>query len=178
MPDSKASIVMTSDSKGLIGYVEFPLQVGEKLLPVIYENANFTGACQPLDVGRYNAGTKFINDQISSVKVPPGFKVTLFQHGVDLGRTKVLYADAASLSDFDNITSGIIVEALPIFYENDNYTGAFQPLDVGRYDHSELSFGHDRISSVKYRSDIRLRSIATLISKGQPRCFTVIQPHF
>ncbi|NBO66885.1 MAG: hypothetical protein EBU88_18915, partial [Acidobacteria bacterium] len=33
MPDSKASIVMTSDSKGLIGYAEFPLQVSEKLLP-------------------------------------------------------------------------------------------------------------------------------------------------
>ncbi|MFN7898207.1 MAG: hypothetical protein ACK5N0_00885 [Synechococcaceae cyanobacterium] len=150
LPDSKASVIMTSDSLGLIGYVEVPLQPEGKVMPVFYENDNYTGAFQSLDVGRYDHNLlSFGHDRISSVKVPPGYKVTLYRDFNFQGPTKVLYSDTATLLDFDNHTSSIVIEALPVFYENDNYSGAFQPLDVGSYDHNVLSFGHDRISSVK-----------------------------
>jgi hypothetical protein len=84
-------------------------------VPVVYANNNYTGAFQVLDVGSYDYTTNLSigNDQISSIKIPPGYMVTLFEHGINQGRSKVLYADTATLPDFDNITSAILVGASP-----------------------------------------------------------------
>jgi hypothetical protein len=78
----------------------------------IYQNNNYGGASQALTLG-YNAGPLAIgNDVVSSVKVPRGLRVTLYEHAPGNGRTKVLTADTPSLPDFDNITSNILVEEI------------------------------------------------------------------
>ena len=67
-------------------------------------------AVQP---GRYDVGQlSFGNDMISSVKVPPGWKVTLYQHAGFQGATKVLTADTHTLPDFNDQTSSIVVERM------------------------------------------------------------------
>ncbi len=122
---------------------------------VVYEHINYLGRSQELAVGRYDLGQLSIgNDVISSVKVPSGWKVTLYQHGGFQGATKVLTADTPALPDFNDRTSSIVVEgkAVAVVYEHNNYLGRSQELAVGRYDLGQLSIGNDVISSVKVPS--------------------------
>lgn len=89
----------------------------------IYDNNNYTGASQALLLG-YNAGPLAIgNDRVSAVRVPAGFRVTLYEHAPDNGRTKVLTADAASLPDFNDITSNILVERTGNQYQTEAQWG-------------------------------------------------------
>jgi hypothetical protein len=81
-------------------------------LPVVYEHADYGGRSQVLDAGRYDVGQLTIgNDVISSVKVPLGWKVTLYLHAGFQAPTKVLTADTRVLPpDFNDQTSSIVVE--------------------------------------------------------------------
>lgn len=77
---------------------------------VLYADAGFGGASQELTVG-YHAGPLAIgNDVVSSVEVPEGFTVTLYQHSPGNGDVLVLTADASSLGSLDNETSNVLVE--------------------------------------------------------------------
>ena len=81
----------------------------------VYEHDNYGGRFQTLPVGAYLLQQLFFinfDNIISSVKVPNGFKVTLY---ADLfsGAKKELRANTPSLPDFNDITSSIIVERLP-----------------------------------------------------------------
>ncbi|MGB8686524.1 MAG: peptidase inhibitor family I36 protein [Microcoleus sp.] len=79
---------------------------------VIYQDANYEGASQELSQGSYDIGSlAFGNDQLSSLKVPQGLKVTLYEHGGFTGRTKTFTEDTPWVGDdFNDITSGITVE--------------------------------------------------------------------
>jgi hypothetical protein len=80
---------------------------------VVYEHSNYAGRRQVLDVGRYDIGQLSIgNDVISSVKVPPGWKVKLYQHSSFQGAQKILTADTHFLSDFNDTTSSIVIERI------------------------------------------------------------------
>jgi uncharacterized glyoxalase superfamily protein PhnB len=80
---------------------------------VIYEHANYEGRSQELVVG-YNAGPLEIgNDVLSSIRVPKGLRVTLYEHGPTVGRTLVLTEDTPWVGDdFNDITSNILVERI------------------------------------------------------------------
>jgi hypothetical protein len=82
-------------------------------MPVtVFEHNNYGGRSQELGAG-YHAGPLAIgNDVVSSAKVPPGWRVTLYEHGPGTGRTKVLTADTPALPDFNDVTSNILVEEL------------------------------------------------------------------
>ena len=81
------------------------------LSPAVYEHSEYRGRCQILDVGRYDVGKlSFGNDMISSVKVPQGWKVTLYQHAGFRGVTRVLTADTPALPGFNDHASSIVVE--------------------------------------------------------------------
>jgi hypothetical protein len=78
----------------------------------VYQDINYAGPSQVLDVGRYDVGQLSIgNDTISSAKVPPGWKVTLYQEAGFRGATKVLTADTPALLDFNDRTSSIVIES-------------------------------------------------------------------
>jgi hypothetical protein len=54
-----------------------------------------------------------INDAVSSVKLDPGYKVTLYDHGDFSGASKTFTASAEYVGDdFENKTSSIVVEKL------------------------------------------------------------------
>ena len=79
-----------------------------------YENSNYSGWSVALSEGRYDYGTMISkgikNDQISSVKVADGYKVTLYNDERFAGSKKTLFTDASGLGDFNDKTSAIVIE--------------------------------------------------------------------
>jgi len=79
---------------------------------IVYQDADYQGASQELSEGSYDIDSlEFGNDQLSSLKVPPGFKVTLYEHANFEGRSISFTEDTPWVGDdFNDITSGIVVE--------------------------------------------------------------------
>lgn len=79
-----------------------------------YENSNYSGWSVALSEGRYDYSTMVSkgikNDQISSVKVADGYKVTLYNDAGFAGSKKTLFTDASGLGDFNDKTSAIVIE--------------------------------------------------------------------
>lgn len=142
----------------------------------IYEHSNYTGRSQTLDVGRYDIGQLTIgNDVISSVKVPWGWKVTLYEHAHFQGDTRVITADTPALAGFNDKTSSIVVrgsDPAVVIYEHNNYAGRGQVLDVGRYDIGQLTIGNDVISSVKVPPGWKVTLYEHAHFKGTARVIT------
>lgn len=84
----------------------------EVLAPVIvYKHENYGDPSQVLAEGRYDLDAfAFGNDAITSVKVPKGWKVTLYDDWHFTGATRVLTGDTPNLQDFNDRTSSIKVE--------------------------------------------------------------------
>ncbi len=82
----------------------------------IYEHGSFVGRMQVLRVGAYDMPALTIgNDALSSVRVPPGFKVILFENAGFQGRTLELKSDAPNLPpNFNDVTSSIVVEMVAV----------------------------------------------------------------
>lgn len=82
--------------------------------PVAYEDCNFEGEDQPLIVDG-KAGASSLgnwNDKISSLRIPPGFKVILFEHDNFQGARLLLTDDVTCLVNFnfnDKASSYIVV---------------------------------------------------------------------
>ncbi|MEM9003400.1 MAG: hemopexin repeat-containing protein [Cyanobacteria bacterium P01_F01_bin.86] len=79
---------------------------------IIYQHGQYSGASQALQPGRYNIATlEAINDNVlSSVKVPDGWRVTLYEDPDFQGRSKTLTADTPWVGDdFNDIASSLVV---------------------------------------------------------------------
>jgi hypothetical protein len=62
---------------------------------LLYEHGTYGGRVQSLQPGRYDMGQLLVgNDAISSLQVPSGWSVTLYEHGGFNGSSKVFTADA------------------------------------------------------------------------------------
>ena len=110
----------TTDSNGAYEFaglapgdykVRFPQEIGGTDI-VLFKNCNYGGTSLTLGIGNYpnisNAG--FSNDDLSSIQIPAGMKVTLYQH-YNFGGTSVVFtADDACLNDnqFNNIALSLI----------------------------------------------------------------------
>jgi len=88
-------------------------------IPSFYQHCDYKGSFVNLDVGDYylnigNNKRKFTNDYISSVKVPSGYKVTLYEHDEYKGTSLVLTQDNPCLvkNNFNDKTSSIKVEKI------------------------------------------------------------------
>ncbi|HEX9060017.1 MAG TPA: cohesin domain-containing protein, partial [Clostridia bacterium] len=81
----------------------------------IYADGDYQGLSQTLSIGSYNLNDlKIGNDVLSSLKVPQGLKVTLYEHENFQGRTKTFTENASWVGDdFNDITSSIVVEPAP-----------------------------------------------------------------
>lgn len=76
-------------------------------------DANFGGRSAALGLGRHTVGALngVGNDAVSSLRVPAGLKVTLFEHDNFAGRSKVFTSDSSFVGgDFNDLASSIIVE--------------------------------------------------------------------
>ena len=81
----------------------------------IYQNANYGGRSTSLGVGSYNLASLiakgFKNDDMSSLKVPFGYKVTIYQDDNFSGKSKVITSDASYIgNDWNDQLSSVKVE--------------------------------------------------------------------
>ena len=120
----------------------------------IYEGL-FGGASKKLGHGRYDALAMGIGDNaLSSIKIPTGLLVTLYDQPNFKGKSLVLRDQDAALrnmDNFDNVVSSMVVELIPraIIY-HDNFSGVSNGLEPGYYYNSgNLHIGNDELSSVK-----------------------------
>ena len=80
---------------------------------VIYRGPNYTDTSQTLGAGIYEVGELRIGDNtLSSLKVPSGWRVTLYEHASFKGRTKTFTGNGNVGTDFVDITSSIVVQGL------------------------------------------------------------------
>lgn len=140
---------------------------------ILYSDANYSGSTKFLDLGKYNtqelglrkdqvnpliataqqlAQVGIGNDGLSSLRVPAGYKVVLYEHGDFSGRTMVCVADTPSVGESVNDRiSSIAVEQLGtpkvILYTDQNHAGWSQELEEG--DHPNLALGNDTVTSLR-----------------------------
>jgi len=152
---------------------------------LLYNGCNFGGTkTVGLGVGNYdfNAVSNSIgNDALSSLKVLPGYKVTLYYDAGYSGPSRVYTGDKDCLSHdaFDKVTSSLKIEKDPTyqnppswgwvrtepiatFYQACGYDGVnynYQSLSEGKYTASDLAYrgiGNNQLSSLKVASGYKV----------------------
>lgn len=130
----------------------------------IYQDASYGGRSASLGVGDYTLTSLqakgFKNDDLSSLKVPSGYKVTLYWDDNFSGATKVVTGDTSYIgNDWNDKVSSIKVEknintkSGDIYiYQDANYGGCSASLGIGEYTLTSLQakgFKNDDLSSLK-----------------------------
>ncbi|WP_302626060.1 RICIN domain-containing protein [uncultured Eubacterium sp.] len=130
----------------------------------IYQDANYGGRSASLGVGNYNLASLeakgFKNDDLTSLKVPSGYKVILYWDDNFSGASKVITGDTSNVgSEWNDKTSSIKVERNVntasgdiYIYQDANYGGRSVSLGEGQYTLSSLQakgFKNDDLSSIK-----------------------------
>lgn len=117
----------------------------------IYKDANWNGVSQQLGMGAYKAAQLVIkNDALSSAKIPPGLRLTIYADSNFRGEHRSYTEDVAYVGDnWNDRTSSVLVEKVATVYENDNYSGTKIVLGVGRYVKSQIQKLNDKINSIK-----------------------------
>lgn len=136
-----------------------PAQAAEDTPVTVYQDGEFGGTSQKFGIGMYNVNQLNVvgNDKISSVKVEPGYRLTLYKDKNFTGGWKMLTADSTSLGDYNDVTSSLKVEKIGgpnkpvIAYSDSPYGGFEQQFDVGSYNVDELKggVGNDTISALR-----------------------------
>ncbi len=120
----------------------------------IYQG-NFSGLSKRFAPGRYDMGVLGIgNDQLSSVKVPDGVRLRLYEQAGFKGKSILVEEDANAeyfdANKFNNLTSSLVVELTPrVTIYQDDYAGEVKSFEPGYYYVNELGIGNDELSSVK-----------------------------
>lgn len=142
------------------------------LFAAIYEHGNYGGKSQALGVGRYNLKDILIgNDKLSSIKVPDGLRVTLYQHADMKGNTRAYTADAPSVGDFNDQASSIQVELVASIYQHADYQGQSKLLTIGKYNMADLGIGNDQLSSLKVPPGLKVTLYQHANFSGQTRTY-------
>ncbi|WP_052350804.1 Vps62-related protein [Paenibacillus gorillae] len=148
----------------------------------IYRDGNFSGVSQELTAGFYNVNElKAVvgNDQISSVRVAPGYRVTLYKDYNFSGGSKVITADTEWLDDFNDEVSSLKVEVIggphkPVtVYANAPYGGLEQEFDVGSYNVEALNVvGNDQISAMRVAPGYKVTLYKNSNFSGDSKVYT------
>jgi uncharacterized protein YbdZ (MbtH family) len=78
---------------------------------MVFKDMGYKGAAAPLWPGRYSGSSLPVgNDAISSIVIPDGWTVTLYENADFTGATTVLTSSTTLLQGFNDMTSAIIVQ--------------------------------------------------------------------
>jgi len=100
----------------------------------IYADRDFKGGSQKLQPGRYNLDYGPVGDNnISSVRIPEGWTVTMYDGRDFTGTSREFTASASSLGEFDNIISSISIRDTTARQER-TLTGKFEDLVLAMVD--------------------------------------------
>jgi len=87
---------------------------------------------------------------VSSLKVPSGLRVTLFEHADYMGKRKSFTADASTVGDdFDDRTTTAMVEKVATIYTDTDFQGPSATLGVGKHNIKQLGIANDTLSSLR-----------------------------
>lgn len=137
----------------------------------LHEQCNYAGKQYTLGPGSYHTyQIKIDNDKLSSLQIPAGFKVTVFEHNDFEGKSNTYYSSSSCLeASWRNTVSSIIVESPGNIqqpgYGNDYITfytdcyskGYSQSLKPGTYSGSQLGSLKYAISSFIITGNLRVR---------------------
>jgi hypothetical protein len=160
--DSETQRKATKDCLGVNFYVSPDIEC-VKPKAKFYENCDYQGAVSELEIGEYDLNSMGIrNDSISSVRVPSGLKVILYEHGNFQGRTFELTSDTPCLVNnaFNDVASG--VKVVP-----NTYVPVAPPWDVVNKPYTTTNTWNE-LNQVCEGKGKRLCSSKELCSSNQP----------
>ena len=125
-PKSESKSVIVPDAIGLPNTPSPALALLPTLLPTpviltplnrtvsCYEDCDYNGAKYEFNVGEYPFVGQDVNDKISSIQVPSGLEVELYEHGNFGGRSLIIRENERCLVDknFNDLTSSLKVRIL------------------------------------------------------------------
>lgn len=118
----------------------------------LFEHGNYQGVSLEVGVGAYNIEDlrSVGNDRVSSLRVPAGVRVTLWEHANWSGRSKSFTGDSSFVGDdFNDITSSVTVEKVVTLFEHNDYQGRSSVLGVGTHRMGDLGIPNDSLSSLR-----------------------------
>lgn len=156
----------------------------EKVDPpaTIYSDTNFGGNSKELCAGNYDISdlTAFGigNDELSSIRVSPGYKVLLYENKGFNGSEKSITESSGSLGDFDNTASSLRVEtAAPCTLYADPDFCIGQDFGPGDHDISEFTapggVGNDMASSIRVSPGYKVTLYKDSNFSGASKVYTV-----
>jgi len=125
-PKSESKSVIVPDAIGLPNTPSPALAPVPTILPTpviltplnrtvsCYEDCDYNGAKYEFNVGEYPFVGQDVNDKISSIQVPSGLEVELYEHGNFGGRSLIIRENERCLVDknFNDLTSSLKVRML------------------------------------------------------------------
>lgn len=136
----------------------------------LHEDCNYGGKSYTLAPGTYSMYQMRIgNDLLSSMQIPQGFKVTLYEHDDFRGKSQTFSANVACLDpNWNDMTTSIVVESsyynggsgqndFVTFYNDSYQRGYSKSLRVGSYSGSQLGDLKYNISSFRISGNLRVR---------------------
>jgi hypothetical protein len=136
----------------------------------LYDQCNFGGRYQALAPGNYRGYQLGIgNDKLSSIRIPAGLKVTLYEHDNYAGRSVTYAANITCLpTDWNKQASSVVVESeidpnynendYVVFY-NDCYSNGYsRTLRPGKYTGAELAQLKQNISSFTIYGNLQVKA--------------------
>ena len=139
----------------------------------IYEDCNYRGKSYFLEPGQYRGyQMKMNNDRLSSMQVPAGMKITLYEHDNFNGKSKIYTTNIYCLdASWNDMASSVVVESTYqpgynandfITFYNDCYSkGYSRSLGPGTYYGNQLDILKNNISSFRIFGNLRLRIYTT-----------------
>ncbi len=154
-------------------WLVFSLSVSAQGYVTLHDECDFRGKGYYLEAGTYRLyQMKIGNDKLSSLQVPAGYRVTLYEDDYFRGRTRTFTGTVNCLdSAWNNMASSIVVENTSIQQTNPNeyvvfYNDCFnrgfsRSLRPGIYKGSDLGELKNNISSFSIFGNLRVRAYTT-----------------
>jgi hypothetical protein len=137
----------------------------------LYEDCNYNGRNFFLEAGNYRSyQMRVSNDRLSAIRIPFGFKITVYENDGFTGRSKTFTTDEPCLpTEWNEMASSIVVENIynngqPVspndfvtFYTDSYYRGTSQSLRPGSYTGAQLDNLKYSISSFSISGNLRVK---------------------
>ncbi len=136
----------------------------------LYDQCNYSGRKYTLEAGTYRLyQMKIGNDRLSSMEIPSGFKVTIYENDGFEGRSATYTSHTGCLeTGWRNMASSIVVESIYanqgygpndyVTFYNDCYSrGYSQSLRPGTYSGNQLGNLKNNLSSFTISGNLRVR---------------------
>lgn len=145
---------------------------------ILFHGSNYVGERRALGVGRYTSAQIGLGDAgPSSLRVPAGMEVLLYE-GADLsGRRVVFAADTSNVGRFNHEIASVEVReagwqpaGVSLFTEV-GFAGARRVLGVGNYEAGELGIAAEGVGSLRVPAGLTVTLYERSGSRGRSVCF-------